>query len=265
MALAVNRWAEVNGVSLRYRITGTGDQTWVLVHEMAGMIESWDGVAPLLETDARVVCYDQRGFGLSEKGVPITLPAMVQDLAALLDELRITTPVCLAAGALGAAICLAFVIAYPQRVQCMVLSSPATGGMPPAARTKLEEWLTTVATQGIRPIVDPMFAITYPSSLPCPVAAREQHRRRWLGVDPESFIALSRMLLDVDLVQDLPRIGCPTLIIGCTHDSIRSPARCAELAALMPRGSFVTAASGHYMPIQTPELFAAQLGSMAHS
>ncbi len=264
MAPAASRWAEVNGVSLRYRITGAGDETWVLVHEMAGMIESWDGVAPLLQNATRVVCYDQRGFGLSEKGVPITLPAMVQDLAALLDELQITTPVCLAAGALGAAICLAFAIAHPERVQRMVLSSPATGGMPPAAKAKLEDWLATVATQGIRPIVDPMFAVTYPPALACAAEAREQHRRRWLGVDPESFIALSRMLLDVDLVQDLPRIHCPTLIVGCTHDSIRSPARCAELAALMPRGEFMEAPSGHYMPIQTPELFTGLLRRPAH-
>jgi len=34
---------EVNGVRLRYELSGKGDRTLVLVHEMGGSLESWDG------------------------------------------------------------------------------------------------------------------------------------------------------------------------------------------------------------------------------
>ena len=37
---------ELNGVGLRYELSGRGDRTLVLVHEMGGSLESWDDVAP---------------------------------------------------------------------------------------------------------------------------------------------------------------------------------------------------------------------------
>ena len=37
---------EANGVGLRCELSGGGDLTLVLVHEMGGSLESWDDVAP---------------------------------------------------------------------------------------------------------------------------------------------------------------------------------------------------------------------------
>ena len=60
-------WMEVNGVALRYAVSGGGDKDLVLVHELGGALESWNDVLPALEKGFRVLRYDQRGFGLSEK------------------------------------------------------------------------------------------------------------------------------------------------------------------------------------------------------
>ena len=57
---------EANGVSLRYAVEGAG-RTIVLIHEMGGMMESWGLLAPLLAGEWRVVRYDTRGAGFSEK------------------------------------------------------------------------------------------------------------------------------------------------------------------------------------------------------
>ena len=37
-------YTEINGVGLRYELTGKGEHTIVLVHEMGGTMESWDEV-----------------------------------------------------------------------------------------------------------------------------------------------------------------------------------------------------------------------------
>ena len=37
---------EANGAGLRCELSGGGDRTLVLVHEMGGSLESWDDVAP---------------------------------------------------------------------------------------------------------------------------------------------------------------------------------------------------------------------------
>src|SRR5665213_620886 len=90
-------FVELNGVGLRYEMTGKGERTVVLVHEMGGSLESWDDVAPKLAGSRRVLRYDTRGAGLSQKvrGV-LGIDTMADDIAALLDHLRISGKVALA-------------------------------------------------------------------------------------------------------------------------------------------------------------------------
>ena len=60
-------WIEANGASLRYDLSGNGRETVVLPHEVGGCIESWDDAVPAFQREFRVLRYDQRGFGMSEK------------------------------------------------------------------------------------------------------------------------------------------------------------------------------------------------------
>ena len=60
-------FVEVNGTALRYELSGDGPSTLVLVHEMGGTLESWNLVVPLFSAKRRVLRYDTRGAGLSQK------------------------------------------------------------------------------------------------------------------------------------------------------------------------------------------------------
>ena len=99
-------WIEVNGTSLRYELSGGGPTTLVLVHEMGGTLDSWDQGLSGLNNGRRVLRYDTRGAGLSEKiGGTVTWDDMADDLKALLDALHISGKVALAgiaAGLIGA-------------------------------------------------------------------------------------------------------------------------------------------------------------------
>src|SRR5215475_388499 len=97
-------FVEVNGTALRYDVCGDG-ATLVLIHEMGGTLESWDIVVPLFSAKRRVLRYDTRGAGLSQKiRAPLSIDTMVDDLVALLDTLGITEKVALAGVAVGGAI-----------------------------------------------------------------------------------------------------------------------------------------------------------------
>ena len=77
-------WMEVNGVALRYMVSGSGDKNLILVHELGGALESWNDVLPVLEKEFRVLRYDQRGFGLSEKSKgSLDINDMTSDIAGL--------------------------------------------------------------------------------------------------------------------------------------------------------------------------------------
>jgi 3-oxoadipate enol-lactonase len=100
-------FVEVNGTALRYDLLGSGAATLVLIHEMGGTLESWELVAPMLSAKRRVLRYDTRGAGLSQKiRPPLAIDSMVDDLVALMDTLRIAGKVALAGTAFGGAIAL---------------------------------------------------------------------------------------------------------------------------------------------------------------
>src|ERR1700690_904302 len=100
---------ELDGLTLRYELSGNGDRTLVLVHEMGGSLESWDDVVPRFAGSRRVLRYDTRGAGLSQKvRGELTFATMAADIAGLLDLLGIAGPVALAGIAVGGAIALQF-------------------------------------------------------------------------------------------------------------------------------------------------------------
>src|SRR5258708_12349612 len=83
-------FVELDGVALRYELSGKGDRTLVLVHEMGGSLESWDDVAPRFAESRRVLRYDTRGAGMSQKvRGELRLDTMADDIDALLHPIRI--------------------------------------------------------------------------------------------------------------------------------------------------------------------------------
>src|SRR5262249_21359360 len=116
-------WIDANGASLRYELSGSGKDALVLMHEAGGCLESYDETLPGLEKDFRVLRYDQRGFGFSEKVREMKFDTVVADLAALLDALKIAGPVYLAGCAMGGDYAVGFAARHPKRVVKLVIAS----------------------------------------------------------------------------------------------------------------------------------------------
>ena len=247
-------WIETNGVVLRYELSGTGRVPLLLIHELGGSLEFWDPVLPALQQAFRVLRYDLRGFGMSEKVRTLRLDDMLGDIVGILDALAITEPCQVVGPALGAGIALAFAIHYPARVRRLAVSSPATG-VPPERRAQSLQRADAVEHGGMRVAVEQSLARSYPERFRGNRQRFEQYQRRWLANDPEGFAAINRMLTEMDLTGQYGRITCPTLVIGCTYDTIRPPQEVEPIARQIPSARYVEIASGHFMPHQTPELF----------
>jgi len=72
-------WTDANGISIHFELAGNGPSV-VLLHEMGGTLDSWDEIAPALSKRFRVLRYDQRGSGRTEKVRAITTEILVEDL-----------------------------------------------------------------------------------------------------------------------------------------------------------------------------------------
>ena len=257
-------WIEVNGTSLRYELTGSGTATLVLIHEMGGTLDSWDQVLPALNNGRRVLRYDTRGAGLSEKikGI-VTWDQMAGDLAGLLDALGITGPVALAGIAVGAAIAVHFAVRYPDRAVALVLHGPAVGVGEDRKQATLNR-AASVEAGGMRSVVETSLANSYP-----PVVRHNQEvfaafRARWLSNDPESFAAINRMLAAENIEHELTKIACPTLFTAGRHDGLRPTSIIEPMSKQVPGAQFLELNSGHFASVQTPGLVAQAIHYFLH-
>jgi 3-oxoadipate enol-lactonase len=245
---------EANGVGLRCELSGGGDRTLVLVHEMGGSLESWDDVAPRFARSRRVLRYDTRGAGLSQKvRGELALDAMADDIAALLDKFGIAGRVALAGVAVGGAIALHFAARYNERTSAVAVGSPATG-IAAERRVPALERLARIEAAGMAFAVEDSMLNGYAPELRGDIKRFERFRTRWLGNDPSSYATIWRMLAAADMQDDLAGLACPVLVIGGSLDHVRPPPLAEAVAKSIPGARYVEIRTGHYMSVQTPDL-----------
>ena len=251
---------EVNGVGLRFELSGSGERAIVLIHEMGGTLESWDQVVPRLASSRRVLRYDTRGAGLSEKvRGTLSIDTMVDDLAALMDAVGAGGKVALAGIAVGGAIALHAAVRLPQRISAVVVGSPAIG-IAAERRAAVLPRVDAIERDGMRSAVDDSMANGYPQELRQDTARFAAFRSRWLGNDPASYATIYRMLAGMDLQAELARIACPALVLVGSLDRVRPPALAEPVASAIPGARYKVLPTGHYMAVETPELVAAAIG-----
>jgi 3-oxoadipate enol-lactonase len=215
---------EVNGVRLWHRITGEGDPV-VQIHGAGFGHFNFDPVTPPLSERFRVIDYDMRGYGQSERPVQhYDMEVWADDLAALLDALEL--PAAHVHGtSMGGMIAIVFAGKYPQRttsvvINCAAAKLGATGRLifknwidiarldPDGPGSRLLAELITwqalskrfVAEQGAEPLADAMQTILRDSN------------------DVEVFTAACQAMCDMDLRPWLSRITSPALVLGGDED-----------------------------------------------
>jgi len=256
---------EANGVGLRCELSGGGDRTLVLVHEMGGSLESWDDVAPRFAKSRRVLRYDTRGAGLSQKvRGELTLDTMADDIAALLDHFGIAGKVALAGIAVGGAIALHFAARYKERTSAVAVGSPATG-IAAERRPAALERLARIEAAGMALAVEDSMLNGYAPELRGDIARFERFRTRWLGNDPSSYATIWRMLAAANMQDELARLACPVLVIGGSLDRVRPPPLAESVAKAIPGARYTEIRTGHYMAVQTPDLLSESIDEFLKS
>lgn len=135
-------YARVGGLDLYYEEHGAGPRALVMTHGALGSVAFAEafglGASALAQRGLRVVAYDARGHGRSGYS---TVPsdydkrALAHELRLLLDVLGLTR-VSICGTSMGATSALLFAQAHPERVEHLVVRSPAPFGadMIPARR-----------------------------------------------------------------------------------------------------------------------------------
>jgi 3-oxoadipate enol-lactonase len=245
---------EIGGVRLHYQQQGVGPAV-VLLHGLGGTSEAiWKRVAGELARDFAVLQYDLRGTGGSDKPVgPFALRDFVDDLDGLIGRLGVEAPA-LVGHSFGGSIVLAFAAAHPDAVSAVVAIGGPTS-LPQQARDGMRQRAETVEAQGMAAIAETVATNGMAPSF------REAHPDEWrayvelLGAnDPQAYAATCRVIADLDITAELPRIQAPVLLVAGDRDGVAPPAANREAAAWMPDARFVEVEDcGHILPWEKPE------------
>jgi 3-oxoadipate enol-lactonase len=252
-------FVDANGVSLHYALAGTAGRSIVLLHELGGTLNSWDAVAPRLAARFRVLRYDQRGAGASEKvRLDFANDTLVEDFEALAKSIGLDLPYHFVTVAAAATQALRFLEKHPDQVGALVLCNPAPG-VDPARAAALDERAAFAMREGMRASLPTTLALSYPAHLG-DRAAYDAYLGRYLANDPVGFGLAFRCLARTNMLHMLPQIRCPTMVVAGRHDTVRPHADTAELAKKIPGARFeLIEDAGHFMPTQAPQALAALL------
>ncbi|MEP9375346.1 alpha/beta hydrolase [Aquabacter sp. CN5-332] len=235
---------------LRYEVSGDGPEL-VLVHELGGSLESFDGLMPLLTPFFRILRYDQRGAGGSGPArAAMTIEDHAAELAHLVDVVGFSAIRSIVGVAAGAAIAVAYSI-QSRAPSSLVLCAPALS-VPPERKAYLQARSDLARREGMAAVVDASLARSYPDALRGDHAAFEAYRARFLSNDPESYAQANMALAATRVAEALPKLSVPCLVIAGWHDLLRPPAEVAATAADIPGARFEVIESGHLMPVQAP-------------
>ncbi|HWK44423.1 MAG TPA: alpha/beta hydrolase [Stellaceae bacterium] len=252
-------WARLDDVTIRYEVSGGGTKDIVLLHELGGSLESFDGVVGALDGAFRILRYDQRGAGLSEKPRrAFTQADHVADLSQLMAAAGFAPPYRFAGVAAGAAIAVGFALDHPAAVDGLALCAPALT-VAPDRNHYLTERSMAAMRDGMAAIVDATLDRSYPEIVRRDRAIFDAYRGRFLANDPVGYAHANLALAGSDLEDRLGDLRMPCLVVAGLHDLLRPPSAVEPLARRIADADYAVIDSGHLMPVQAPHELAARL------
>jgi len=237
--------------------------TVVLSHAIGADLMMWDDLANQLASDCRVIAYDHRGHGSSDKGEGDSLYSMADladDAARLLRELD-TGPVVWVGLSMGGMAGQELALRHPGLVRALVLAN-TTSAYPEAAREAWRQRIATVREQGIDAIADAVMGRYFHDEFRASQAATVAHfRQRLTSTDAQGYVDCCHAVGTVDTTARLGQIAVPTLGIAGALDQGTPPAMAQALVdAIAGARLQVIEGASHISAIEQPEAFAALVG-----
>ena len=215
-----------SGVSVAYQVAGDGPIDLVIVpgyiSELDNWWEAWSGrLVRRLCSFARLILFDKRGMGLSDRPEHITIDDWVDDVLTVLDAVGSARPAILGMSG-GGAIAVLFAAIHPERTGPLVIYTATprilTDGTSYPVKRTAEEMESRIAALEATWGTGSSIAHWCPSVADDPRIRAQfgQYERR--SASPGSASAYLRLLASIDVRGVLPLVASPTLVIHPARD-----------------------------------------------
>ncbi|NIF87451.1 alpha/beta hydrolase [Burkholderia sp. Cy-637] len=220
---AIEGSLDVDGVRLAYRLQGEGPRELVCIHGVGSYLEAWQGAINALGSGFRVLSFDLRGHGRSErvKG-RYEIDDFVGDVLALADHAGFAR-FDLAGFSLGGLIAQRLALTHPARLRRLMLLA-TVAGRTAEERARVAERLAALQAgergahydASLSRWLSEDFQARHPALV-------DELRRRNAQNDPDCYAAAYRVLAQTDFGGLIDQIAMPTLIATGECDAGSNP------------------------------------------
>ena len=253
--------ADTNGIQLHYQVHGQGHPL-ILIAGVGYGAWFWQKIIPGLAEHYRVIAFDNRGAGESDKpGGPYTVSMMAEDTIGLLEALEIKDAY-LVGHSLGGFIAQEVVVQRPDLVSQLILASTNYGGTkvipitPEALEvlTDREGDPVELVQRGIEISAAPGFGDREPE------VVKELTDYRFTNpVPPPQYQAQVNAgagmggLTAEQVEKRMSGIEVPVLILFGAHDRVVPPGNAELMAEKIPEAKIkILPDAGHIFPLEAP-------------
>ncbi len=235
------KYAKSDGVHIAYRVFGDGPRDMVLIPGTLSHVElfwEWPVQEYLLKrltSFARVIVFDKRGQGLSDRVAEQTLDERIGDVRAVMDAAG-SKCATVYGWSEGGPMSLMFSATYPERTTALVLYGTFASVK---AGVTWEQW-----EQNLRQLEEHWGEGTLVKGNAPSQASNEAFiqllaRLERASASPASIVALMRANYDIDVTHILPSIHVPTLILHRVRDALVPVEAGRYLAQHIPGARYV--------------------------
>lgn len=231
--------AKVSDINLYYEIQGSGDPLLLIMgYGMAS--GNWFAIRDRLAKEHRIILFDNRGTGRSDKpDMPYTTQMMAGDAAGLLDVIGVDRANVFGVS-MGGMIAQEFALTYPERVRNLILGCTGCG-----------------VSKSVPPTPEAMSFLFGPELAKLPVDERALRMVPWLWnqdfidknpaavkrvvttvteypTPPYAYACQGNAVMTFESYDRLPQIKAPTLVICGTKDRLIPSENSKILASRIP-------------------------------
>ncbi|MGZ4371731.1 MAG: adenylate/guanylate cyclase domain-containing protein [Gaiellaceae bacterium] len=253
------QYAANGDVHIAYQVLGEGPLDLVFVAgaitnlEVLWEMSDYRRACERLASFSRLILFDKRGMGLSDRVRVGTLEERMDDMRAILDAVGSKTTVLMGVSE-GGPMSILFAATYPDRTRGLVLcgaevKEETTDDWPwgEATREEFEEWmdLESVVARWGKGLGADLFAPTRKGD---PQLREQFGRLQVQSATPHDAVAFMRMAFEIDVRDVVPAVTAPTLIVHRVGDKVCSVENARWLSRNIEGSHYVELPGENHLP-----------------
>jgi DNA-binding SARP family transcriptional activator/pimeloyl-ACP methyl ester carboxylesterase len=244
-----------DGISIAYQVVGDGPLDLIVVPGYTSHLEAWWEAASgrlirRLASFARLIIFDKRGMGLSDRPASVEVDDWVEDMLVVLDAVGSRRAAVLGVSA-GGPVAILFAASHPERTGGLVLYGSFARllldeddypiGLPP------ETVKAFIAVTEERWGSGATLALYCPSASGDPVVREQFGRQQRISASPGAAGAYLRALAEIDVRPALPLVQAPTLVLHPERDRLVPVELARYMAERIPDAALVEVDSADHL------------------